>query len=93
MSFIVKDDDVLDKYNKVWDKIKKKFNVKFHSIPVYDETYRKTKIKKFDSKDKANFLGYGIPKENMQYTYIACITIDSVMKMGKKLSAAIFTNM
>ena len=22
MSFIVKDDDVLDKYNKIWDKIK-----------------------------------------------------------------------
>ena len=90
---MVKDDDVLDKYNKVWEKIKKKLNVKFHSIPVYDETYRKAKVKQFDSKDKANFLGYGIPKENMQYTYIACITIDSVMKMGKNLSAAIFTSM
>ena len=28
-----------------------------------------------------------MPKENMHYTCIACITIDSVMRMGKKPSA------
>ena len=39
MSFMVKDDNVFDKYNKMWDKIKEKVNIKFHSMPVYDETY------------------------------------------------------
>ena len=33
---------------------------------------------------RTNFLGDEIPKENMHYTCIACITIDSVMKMDKK---------
>ena len=33
---------------------------------------------------KTNFLSNGVPKENMYYTCIACITIDSVMKMNKK---------
>ena len=33
---------------------------------------------------KTNFLGNEVPKENMQYACIACITIDSVMKMDKK---------
>ena len=33
---------------------------------------------------KTNFLGDKIPKENEHYTCIACITIDSVMKMEKK---------
>ena len=33
---------------------------------------------------KTNFLGNGMPKENMHYTCIACITIDSVIKMDKK---------
>ena len=33
---------------------------------------------------KTNFLGNGIPKENMHYTCISCITIDSVMKIEKK---------
>ena len=29
-----------------------------------------------------------MPKENMYYTCIACITIDSVMRMDKKKSSA-----
>ena len=33
---------------------------------------------------KTNFLGNGVPKKNMHYTCIACITIDSVMKTNKK---------
>ena len=33
---------------------------------------------------KTNFLGDEIPKENMHYACIACITIDSFMKIEKK---------
>ena len=33
---------------------------------------------------KTNFLSTDIPKENMHYTCIACITIDSVMRIDKK---------
>ena len=72
------------KYNKIQNKIKEKLSIKFHSMPVYDETYIKAKVRKFDSKIKANFLGDEVPKENMHYTCIACITIDSVMRMDKK---------
>ena len=32
---------------------------------------------------KRKFLGDKIPKESMHYTCIACITIDSVMRMEK----------
>ena len=46
--------------------------------------YSKTKVREFDGVIKANILGNGIPKENIHYTCIACITIDSVMKMDKK---------
>ena len=31
MSFIIKDDDVMDKYNEIWNKIKKDLNIKFRS--------------------------------------------------------------
>ena len=82
--FFIKDDDVGDKYSKIWDKIKEKLNIKFHSIPVYDETYIKTKVREFNGMIKTNFLGGKVPKENMPYTCIACITIDSVMRMQKK---------
>ena len=33
---------------------------------------------------KTNFLSDEVPKENEHYTCIACITIDSVMRMEKK---------
>ena len=44
MSFVVKDDDVLDKYNEIWDKIKETLSIKFHSMPVYDKQYIKAKV-------------------------------------------------
>ena len=84
MSFFVRDDNVLDKYNEIWDVIKKKLKIKFHSMPVYDEKYLKTKVREYDGVIKTNFLGNDVPKENMHYTCIACITIDSVMRMEKK---------
>ena len=84
MSFMIKDDNVLDKYNKVWYKIKNKLSVKFHSKPVYDQKYLKAKVREFDGMIKTNFLGNKVPKENINYTCIACVTIDSVMRMDKK---------
>ena len=84
MSFMVKDGNVLGKCNKILDKIKEKLNIKFHRMLVYDKTYIKVKVREFDGKIKTNFLGNEVPKENMHYTCIACITIDSVMRMDKK---------
>ena len=83
MSFVIKDDDVLDKYNEIWDKIKGKLNLKFHSMNV-DEKYIKAKVREFNGVIKTNFLGDEVPKENEHYTYIGYITIDSVMRMEKK---------
>ena len=83
MSFVIKDDDVLNKYNEIWDKIKEKVNIKFHSVPVYDEKYIKVKVREFNGVIKGNYLGDEIPKESMHYTCIACITTDSVIMMEK----------
>ena len=55
MSFMVKDDDVLDQYNKMWDKIKEKLTIKFHSMPVYDKTYIKAKVKELTVKLRQTF--------------------------------------
>ena len=84
MSFVIKDDDVLDKYNEIWDKIKETLSIKFHSMPVYDKQYIKAKVWEFNGVIKTNFLSDEVPKENEHYTCIACITIDSVMRMEKK---------
>ena len=36
MSFLIKDNEVWDKYDKIWDVIKDKLGIKFHSEPVYE---------------------------------------------------------
>ena len=41
MSFVIKDDDVSDKYNDIWNKIRTTLNIKFCSMPVYDKKYIK----------------------------------------------------
>ena len=85
MSFLIKDDEVWDKYNKIWDVIKDKLGINFHSEPVYEYRYLKAKVREFDVVIKTNFLGNDIPKENMHYTCIACITIDSVLRIDKEI--------
>ena len=90
LPFMIKDDSVLNKYNEIWNTIKGKLNIKFHSLPVYDEKYIKAKVREFNGVIKANVLGDKIPKRSMRYTCIACITIDSVMRMKKKLSTSLF---
>ena len=84
MSLLIKDDEVQDKYDKIWDAIKDKLGIKFHSEPVYEYKYLKAKVREFDGVIKTNFLGNDMPKENMYYTCIACITIDSVINFNKK---------
>ena len=84
MPFLIKDDEVWEKYEQIWDAIKNKLKIKFHSLPVHDKKYLKTKVREYDGVIKTNFLGNDVPKENMHYTCIACITIDSVMRMEKK---------
>ena len=84
MSFYIKDDEVWEKYDKIRDEIKNKLGIKFHSKPVYEYKYLKVKVREFDGVIKTNFLGNNMAKENMYYTCIVCITIDSVLKIDKK---------
>ena len=83
-SFMIKGVNILDKYNEIWNKIKVTLSFKFHSKPVYEQTYIKSEVREFDGVIKTNFLGNEIPKEIRHYTCIACITIDSAMKIEKK---------
>ena len=63
MSFLIKDDKVWDKYDKIWDAIKNKLGINFHSEPVYEYRYLKAKVREFDGVVKTNFLGDDVPKK------------------------------
>ena len=55
LSFMIENDNVLAKYNKMWNKIKKALNIKLHSIPADDEKYIKAKVKDFIDVVNTNF--------------------------------------
>ena len=83
MSFNIEDDEVYVKYNQIWNKIKELLGVKFYSEPIYDYKYFKTKVKTFSNVINTLFSGDEIPKEKIEYACIACIPIDSVLKVNK----------
>ena len=84
MSFLIKNSEVWEKYEDIWDVVKNKLGIRFHKEPIYENKYLKTKVREFDGSIKTNVLGNGLPKENTYYTSIACITVDYVLKMNKK---------
>ena len=91
MSFLIKGDELWHKCDEIWYVIKDKLGIEFHSEPVYENKYLKAKVRESDGTIKTNFWGNDMPKENMHYTCIACITIDSVMNFDKnKPSTSLF---
>ena len=61
MSFKIGDESVYLKYTEIWKKIKKSLGTKFHSQPIYDDKYIKTKVKTFSSMINKLFSGNEIP--------------------------------
>ena len=55
MSFVIKDDYMLDKYNEIWDKSRETLSIKLHSMSAYDEKYIKAKVIEFNVMIKTNF--------------------------------------
>ena len=88
MSFVADDKELLKQYTKVWEKIKDLIGKKFDAEPVYGGKYIKTKIKSYNNDIRTNFHGEGnsrkVPKESFSYKCLSLISLDSVIKMGKK---------
>ena len=63
MSFLIKNSEVWEKYKEIWEAIKNKLGIKFHSEPIYENKYLKTKVREFDGSIKTNFLGNNIAKK------------------------------
>ena len=84
MSSKIEDESVYLKYTEIWNKIKDILNLKFHSQPIYDEKYIRTKVKKFNNLISILFSGDETPKERIHYICISAICIDSILRTDKK---------
>ena len=88
MTFVTDNEKVYDKYNEIWEVIRKLLKVKFAANPIRDDKYLIAKLKIFNKINKTTFNDdnnkKNIPKERSHYICIPAIDIDSVLKIDHK---------
>ena len=84
MSFVTDDEEVYEKYNEIWEVVKKLLKLKFTVGPIRDDKYIIAKLKMFNGINRSTFTNNIIPIERNSYTCIPAIDIDSVLKIDNK---------
>ena len=84
MSFVTDDKEVYEKYNKIWNVVKKLLKLKFFVSPIRDDKYIIAKLKNFNGIIRTTFTNNIIPIEKNHYTCISAIDIDLVLKIDNK---------
>ena len=95
MTFVMDNEKVYDKYNEIWEVIRKLFKVNFAANPVRDDKYLVVKLKIFSKINRTTFNNNNnnnntttnnnnIPTERDHYICIPAIDIDSVLKIDNK---------
>ena len=90
MSFKIEDEGVYLKYTEIWNKIKKTLNIRFHSQPIYDDKYIKTKVKISNGVINTLFSDNKTPKKGNHYICLLAICIDSILKVDKKNNPQVY---
>ena len=84
MSFVTDDEGIYEKYNEIWEVVRKLLKVNFTVGPVRDDKYLVAKLKIFDRINRTTFTNMAILIEKNHYTCIPAIDIDSVRKIDNK---------
>ena len=79
INFLVFDEELLKKYNKIWDKVKNLFKREFNSEPVYNNKYINTKIKIYNNRTYTNFQYNKISEDNKYCACLSVILLDSIV--------------
>ena len=83
------EDDLLKKFNTIWDKIIADIEKECDSEPVYNKELLQTKIKSHGD-EVTDFLDKKIPKVNSNHTCLAVLTLDSAFKKGDSYYLQVF---
>ena len=84
MSFVMDDEKIYEKYNEIWEVVRKLLKAKFTVGPVRDDKYIIAKLKIFNGTNRTTFTKDTIPIERNLYTCIPALDIDSVLKIDNK---------
>ena len=66
MSFRIDVEKLVGKYKSIWIKTEDLKNIKLNALPVYDDRYIKTKIRKFGDRIYTKFRGLKVPEEDIE---------------------------
>ena len=78
MNHLVRVEKVLQKYLKMYNKIKILIKKELKREPVYNDKYIKIKIKIYNDKIYTNFQHNKIPKDNEHCACLSVILLDSI---------------
>ena len=92
MTFVTDNEEIYEKYNEIWEVIRKLLKVNFTVGPVRDDKYLVAKLKifhrinrtTFNNNNNNNNNNNSIPIEKNHYICIPAIDIDSVLKIDKR---------
>ena len=85
MTLVTDNEKVYDKYNEIWEVIRKLLKAKFAVNPVRDDKYLIAKLKIFNKINRITIDNKNnIPIERSHYICILAIDIDSVLKIDNK---------
>ena len=85
MTFVADNEKVYDKFNEIWEVIRKLLKVKLAANSVRDDKYLEAKLKIFKRINRTTFNNKNnIPIERNHYICILAIDIDSVLKIDNK---------
>ena len=79
-------DDLLEKYNTIWDTVSADIKKEFDNKPAYNKKPLKTKIKSHGD-EVTNFANKMNPKVDFNYTCLAVISLDLALKKDENYYA------
>ena len=88
MYFLIEDDDLLEKYNTLWDKVSPDITKELDSKPVYNK-FLKTKIKSRGD-EVIDFYNKENPMADPNHTCLAVIRLDSALNKDKNYYPQVF---
>ena len=89
MHFLIKDDDLLEKYETISDKVSTDTKKELDSEPIYVKKVLKTKIK-FHCDEVTNFYDKKILKVGSSHTCLAVISSESALKNDENYYPKVF---
>ena len=89
MHFWFEDNDLLEKYNTIQDKVSADIKIEFGSEPIYNKEFLKTKIK-YQGDKATDFCDKKIPKVDSNHTCLAVISLDSAPKKDDNYYRQVF---